>query len=200
MKVTQELFSLEQYPVLSSRIHLLSLKISNAATLNSLQEDIIDIGANYIAPIMDKINPRAATRVNIYRSNHLELFVADRIGYERIILPHDHGELAEGWVYVIAGRVQNHVYNRESLKEISAEIHHSGSSFLIPRGILHADSNPVNERSITLNFFTPAVSRLKVYDFAERKVYRIRDEARPVIPEPQDILEILPLQPLEASC
>lgn len=136
MKVTQDVFPLEQYPILSSRINLLSLKIAEGATMNNLEKDIIDIGANYIAPIMDKINPRLATRVNIYRSHHLELFVADRVEYERIILPHEHGEVAEGWVYVIAGTVQNHVYDRASLKEISADLYHSDSTFLIPRGII----------------------------------------------------------------
>lgn len=73
-------------------------------------------------------------------------------------VPHDHG-ISQGYIYVVSGKVKQHIYDKTTKKKISVAYNYAGETFSEPQNIIHIMENgSETEEAITIHMYTPPVN------------------------------------------
>ncbi|PSB30027.1 hypothetical protein C7B82_09650 [Stenomitos frigidus ULC18] len=139
---------------------------------------------------VEDINPEQAPRKMLRFCDQYELFLLDREPYDHSLLPHDHGR-AWGMACVISGALKETTYQQvdSTLVPDSQCVYTPGDVVLLHEGLIHVDSNPTPQRSVSLNLFVPCIVGMKVYVQQEKRVYVVKPGSRPLSPQIEDVVE-----------
>lgn len=83
--------------------------------------------------------------------------------------PHDHAE-SVGCFVVVSGVVHERRYRLNTTGLLSVKrhfIHETGDVVFAPRALIHSMKNPGNSQLVTLHFYTPPITRMRVFDPAK---------------------------------
>lgn len=92
---------------------------------------------------------------------------------EKYCFPHDHG-LSEGLAFVINGSVKNVSLNLVE-KKLNILEFKKGDVLIINKNIIHAMKSIGNETLVTMHFYTPSISNMRVYDVKNKKQCIVND-------------------------
>lgn len=100
---------------------------------------------------------------------------------------HDHGN-SFGCVYSVSGRANNVLYN-DSFERIDSIPLINNAIAEVPKGIFHVIENNNDDYAVSLHFYAPPMSGMRVIDADDKtKSYFVKSECGAWNPKPDDIL------------
>lgn len=108
----------------------------------------------------------------IYNSDLYELILMTW-KKEKYCLPHDHG-ISEGLAFVLNGNVKNVSLNLID-KTLNILEFKKGDSLLIHKNLIHAMKSIGTETLVTMHFYTPSISNMRVFDVKNKKQCIVND-------------------------
>ena len=132
----------------------------------------------------------------IYKSEQIECLLMTW-GINRKCQIHSHGSQTCGFIKVMKGTVANYNYKKgcdNSLIQISSNIYSTGDLFFVPSGILHQMHSITQEQLITLHFYVPPITSMKIYDVTHNLVFQVTDDCGAWFPEENQIVSVKNLQ------
>lgn len=145
----------------------------------------INMTVDELEPFLQSSSGKPYYRKLLYKSEDVELLVMNWSDLE--CAPHDHGE-SHGWIQVLNGTSVNSVYevNGTSLpKELFKEYHHQGKFFYAPQKGVHKMQADGARGLVTLHFYSPPISGMKVYDLEKCAACIVSDDCGAWWPEDQ---------------
>lgn len=164
---------------------------------DEFRANVLAVGAT-----LDEVRPYLAApagkpygRKLVYCHDSIEVIVMNWNPGEPC-LPHDHGE-SEGWVQVLSGAVE-HTLCRQSGQGMPqpahSEIETEQSLFFAPRGLIHVmRSLPSEPRTVTLHFYSPPITGMRVFDLENNAACVVSDDCGAWWPEPEKLVRRLPV-------
>ncbi|MEQ8968757.1 MAG: cysteine dioxygenase family protein [Azospirillaceae bacterium] len=120
------------------------------------------------------------TRVVLHQSESLEVLLM-RWGSHRACAVHDHGEDTYGWVRVLSGRALHRVFRRKRRHDLPVchleERMTPGDMVFAPSGMIHQMENAEADPLITLHYYQPPMTGMRIYDLNCRKGCVVTDDS-----------------------
>jgi|UPI00068DB883 cysteine dioxygenase len=141
--------------------------------------DTFGVEIEKLIPYLENPEDRPYGRKLLYKSEALEVLVMNW-AQNQPSAPHDHGS-SFGWVKIVSGYSLNMLYqpNKNGVPVCAKTfVQQPGSIFFAPQGEIHAmqNLNLFSEPLISLHFYAPPISQMKVYDLVELKGGVVSDD------------------------
>ncbi|WP_146173928.1 cysteine dioxygenase [Saccharothrix carnea] len=85
---------------------------------------------------------------------------------QRQCSPHDHGS-SFGVISVVQGTISHDLYTLDqddTPAKYLSRVEKEGTNYFAARGMVHSMGNPLTTPAVTLHFYAPPITRMKVYD------------------------------------
>lgn len=124
----------------------------------------------------------------LYKSDFMEVLVMNW-ALDMDCSPHDHGS-SRGYIQVIKGNSRHTIYKlQDGVPQVAVEkVEEEGSLFYAPKGIVHKMGAMDNQPLVTLHYYTPPISNMKVFDIEKCKSCIVRDDCGAWWPKEQKML------------
>jgi len=121
-----------------------------------------------------------------YRSNSFDVIVMNWKPRQKSNI-HDHGN-SFGCVYSVTGKANNVLYDEKFVKIGTIPLVNNTIAE-VPKGIFHVIENDHEEYAVSLHFYVPPMSGMRVIDADDQsKSYVVKSECGAWNPEPEEIM------------
>lgn len=153
-------------------------------TLDVRREDIDDLPTPGLFPYGREV---------IFANEHVEVLVMNWAKRQECA-PHDHGA-SFGWVSVLSGTPEHTLYSlnqRDVPVSFATRREATGGLFFAPRGLIHSMSNLTDDEMVTLHFYAPPITGMRVYDLDKCAYCVVSDDCGAWWPpEQRQILDVI---------
>lgn len=150
--------------------------IDDKSTINDIKKIInsIDFSEYDFTSLVDAGAGEAYGRNPISSSVHLEI-IAMKWPPSSQSLPHDHGQ-SSGIALIISGEATHIIYNCQ-LHCVNVHTVKKDKMLMVTTGMIHQMGNSsFSESLITLHFYKPCITRMKVYDLKQQRYAIVSDD------------------------
>lgn len=167
----------------------------------ALRRQVLSVGATLddVRPYLKDPESKPYGRCLVFADRNLEV-IAMNWTPGVPCLPHDHGK-SVGWVQVICGAVEHTICADGTSatcalpRPVHTTVEKAGSLIFATTGLVHSMRAIEGERTVTLHFYAPPISGMRVFDLGRGTACVVTDDCGAWWPAPHQLLRLLTPEP-----